>query len=202
MRRRTVRAAAHLIGFGALLALVIPAAGPAAAASTTAPQLSWRVTQTQCVSGVVHLQVAITGAVVGHTYAIYGTSGLRASAEEVVAKAGAFTTSFTPSDAYGSNDAAHFSVTGDVESTAIGQRSEVRTISAVCAAKTASPAVVPSTVSTALGFDPNALPLPRQPAASHTARDIVIALVLAVLLVGIAVLFWRHPWRRRRWWAE
>ena len=98
------------------------------------PALSWQLAQTRCVGGVVHVDVAITGAVVGQAYAIYGTSGLRATNEEVVARAASFTASFTPNEAYGSNDAAHFSVTGDVEAPVIGQHSQVRTISAACAA--------------------------------------------------------------------
>ncbi|HEV7193477.1 MAG TPA: hypothetical protein VGN35_09750 [Jatrophihabitantaceae bacterium] len=171
------------------------AAAPAAGAAGPPASLSWRVAQTRCVDGAVHLDVAITGAVVGARYAIYATSGLRASNEEVVARADAFTASFTPNEAYGSNDAAHFSVTGDVEAPAIGQRSPVRTVSAACAARSGPPATVPTTLSTSLGFDANALNPPVRHTASRTGRTVAIVIVGLALIAAAALLTWL---RRRR----
>jgi hypothetical protein len=178
----------------ASVSAAVLAAAPAAAAP---PPLSWQVTHTRCVAGVVHLDVSITGAVVGQAYAIYGTSGLRASTEEVVASAPVFTATFTPNDAYGSNDAAHFSVTGDVEAPATGQRSQVRTISATCSAQSRPPATVPSTLSTSLGFDINALRVPTSHHKSHTARDVTIA-VVAVVVLAAAGLVARRRWSGQR----
>lgn len=164
-------------------------------AAASATQLSWQLAKSRCVAGVVHLDVSIDGAVVGQSYAIYGTSGLRASNEEVIAKAASFTATFTPNEAYGSNDASHFSATGDVEAPAIGQRSQVRTISAACAAATRPPATVPSTLSTSLGFDASALgPAPRHH-ASHTGRTISTVLVVMFVLVVVLLLAWRR-WLR------
>ena len=176
--------------------LIALAAGAALVSTSTpaaaAPALSWRIVQTRCVAGVVHLDVAVTGAVVGQSYAIYGTSGLLASNETVTAKAASFTATFTPNEAYGANDAGHFSVTGDLEAPSIGQRSQVRTISASCSAVSRPPATVPTTLSTSLGFDANALaPQPRR-ASSHTGRDAVIAVVVAIVVLGAGWLVWRR----------
>jgi hypothetical protein len=171
-----------------------------APAGASVPNVSWTVIGARCVKGVVNLDIKITDAVVGQSYAIYGTSGYRASNEQAVARTPAFTTTFTPNEAYGSNDSAHFSVTGDLEAPAIHQVSQVRTVNASCPTGPTSQARVVLPTGASATQVPSAASLAAQPrrTASHVARNVVIAAILVAVLLAVGAVFSRRRWNRRR----